>query len=506
MQNSSVLRTSQGGPSGHDKCCFSSYNTLNCSYSLMLFKFLIRLWSKPILEITLSPLDTPRWSDRHKITDLTDSFLRNGFEPAGTYECREIPSLIISGFVRPSDQTTGVIYDHPTNGIWVDVYVHYADEGSLTVSNAATGHELDHMPQQTKVYCKGSSIDELLGRVLSEREKSERVPITKEGFASHFEGQYQKEMKWRIDRGGPTTMEVMLTAQAMGESLGSERLQTTTENIGKTWLKEKNKPRKMKIGPHEPGLPGGFVEPETFRRQMERQSAPIPQLNVPALPVYLAFTAALAYWCYFGYQYNEAHFPVSLTALVVFFLVFLLVFLVMMAFREYHRRVRMYPLLKHMADLRPGAFLVITATSPSLFYAREGWIGKVSFIEGSETENACTRLDAVVRHSMGSVSISRKTLMGKLFSDKEAIPLSDGDFGRKFTVFGTDKEFAETLLNRGVSDAILRLEEFGKPFVEIEGTSMAVEIGDDLSSPRKEAILGGFLEEAERIIDATVRP
>lgn len=57
----------------------------------LVFKLLIKLYRKPILEINLSPLDHPRWSDTHKITDLIDSFLRNGFEPAG--------------------------------GIWVDVYV-----------------------------------------------------------------------------------------------------------------------------------------------------------------------------------------------------------------------------------------------------------------------------------------------------------------------------------------------------------------------------------------------
>jgi hypothetical protein len=32
------------------------------------------------VEINLSPLDNPRWSDIQKITDLVDSFLRNGFE------------------------------------------------------------------------------------------------------------------------------------------------------------------------------------------------------------------------------------------------------------------------------------------------------------------------------------------------------------------------------------------------------------------------------------------
>ena len=272
-------------------------------------------------------------------------------------------------------------------------------------------------------------------------------------------------------------------------------------------MKEKNKSKKIKRGPYEPVLPKEFQQPETFRQKMEQKSAPIPQLNVPALPVYLVFIAALAYWCYYGYRYNETHFPVSLSALIVFFSVFLVLFLSMMSFREYRRRVRMCPLLKRIADLRPGAFLVIKGSSPSLFYARERWIGKVRFREGGDHENAFTRLDAITKHSMGSLTISRNSLLNKVigWSDKETIPLPESDFSRKFTVSGTDTEFAEKLLNPAISDALLQLEEFGRPFVEINYNLVGVEIEDDLSRPRKEALLKKFLEEAERIIEATVQ-
>lgn len=473
----------------------------------LIFKFLINLYRKPILEITLSPVDNPKWSDTQKITGLVDSFLRNGFESAGNYRCWEIPSLIVSGFVRPSEQLAGVLYDHPTSGIWADVYVQYADGGSLTVSNAPAGNELDHLPQQTKIYCKGGSIDELLKRLLAETKKAGRIAITKEEFPSHFEDQYQKEMKWRMERGGPSSLEVMRVANDMGESLDSERLQDATQKISKTWMKEKSKPKKIKSRPYEAVLPEEFVQPDTFRQKMEQRSEPIPQLNLPALPVYLVFIAALAYWCYYGYQYNETHFPVSLTALIVFFSVFIVVFAIMMSFHEHHRRVRMCPLLKRIADLRPGAFLVIKGSSPSLFYAREEWIGKVRFEQGSKHENAFTRLDAITKHSMGSLTITKNTLFNKVlgWSDEETIPLPESDFSRKFSVSGTDTQFAEKLLSPAISDALLRLEEFGRPLVEIDRNSVGIEIRADLSGPRKEAVLGKFLEEAETIIEATVQ-
>lgn len=472
-----------------------------------IFKLLINLYRKPILGISLSALDNPRWSDIQKITDLIDSLLRNGFESAGNYKCWEIPSLIIAGFIRPSDQLMGIIYDHPMSGIWVDFCVQYTDGSGLTVSNAPMGHELDHMSQHTMIYSKGSSADELLVKVLTERKQSGRVTITKEEFASFFENQYQKEMKWRMDRGGPTHLEVMRVANKSGESLDSEELQNATQKIQKIWMKEKNRPKKNKKAYYGADLPEEFQRPETFRQIMEQHSAPIPQLNVSALPVYLVFISALAYWCYYGYQYNEIHGPVSLTALIVFFSVFLGLFIIMMSFREYHRRVKMCPMLKRMAGLRPGTFLVITGSTPSLFYAREKWIGKVSFVEGSENENACTCLKAVTKHSLGSLAISRKNILNKVIwgSDKETIPLPESDFSRKFTVSGTDTEFAEKQLNPSISDAILRLEEFGQPFVEIERNLVSIEFENDLSLTRKEALLRKFLEEAERIIEAMVR-
>jgi hypothetical protein len=473
----------------------------------LIFKFLLKFYRKPILEIDLSPIDRPKWSDSRKIKDLADAFLRNGFEEAGNYSCWQIPSLIVAGFVRPSEQMAGVLYDHPAAGIWADCYVQYADGGSLTVSNARAGQEMDHMPQQTKIYATGSSVDELLKRLRAERRHAERLTITKEEFSSLFEDSYRKEMKWRMERGGPSSLEVMRVANAMGQSLDSEKLQNATQKIDDSWIREKSKPEVKKRGPYGFDLPKEFQRPERFRLKLEQKSEPVPQLNVAALPVYLVLITALVYWCYYGYQYNETHYPVSLTALIIFFSVLIAFSLILMGFHDYHRRVRMCPVLKRVADLRPGAFLVIKGSSPSLLYARENWLGKLSFRESGEHQKASTRLDAVTEHSLGSLAISRNTLMSKVFgrSDKETLPLPESDFSRKFTVSSTDTEFAEKLLNPATSDALLRLEKFGRPFVEMNGNSVGVEIEDDLSRPRKEAVLIEFLEEAEGIIEATVQ-
>jgi hypothetical protein len=481
------------------------------------FRFLKNLISRPVLEIHLSPVDEPRWRDRNKIAELISSLQQKGFESAGHYTCLEIPSLIISGFIHPSEQMAGAVYDHPVRGIWADIFVHYTDGGSLTVSNADAGHEVDHMPQQAKIYCKGSSVGELVQKVMAERKEGRRITIRKEEFASLFEAQYKKEMKWRSDRGGATYLEVHGAAEEMGASTDRERLEERTHQLQENWEKEKEGERRrpaglfrlfrpfMQRGGAEPtGLPLAFERPEEFRRKAEEKGGPAPRLGVQAFPVYLVLIAAMACWCYYGWQYNEIHFPVTLTAISIFFGVFLLLFLVTMVFRQLNRRVKMYPVLRRMADLRPGAFLVVEGTSPALFYARERWIGKALFEEGGETENAFTLLDARMRQPLDGLEIRKKGILAKLTGGpkKEVIRLPESDFSRGFIVSGTESEFTRKFLNQTVLDAIMRCATVADPIIRVEGHAVRVEVGKDLSSPHKEAALRQFLEEAETIIES----
>ncbi|HJX34658.1 MAG TPA: hypothetical protein VJ373_05710, partial [Desulfatiglandales bacterium] len=453
----------------------------------LILRFIINFYRNPVLEINLTPVEDAKWSDRKKVADLTDWFLRNGFESAGLYECWEMPGVIISGFILHSEQIMGVIYEHPIGGIYVDICVEYTDGGSLTVSNAPIGHTMDHMPQQTKLYCRDAAVDELYGYFRNEIKDSDRKTIRKEEFASNFEAAYRKEMKWRMDRGGPTSSEVMRIAQKMGETVDSERLQGAMQEIQDRWTREEKKLGRMKKRAVEAVLPVNFQQPGLFRQAMEQKSSPIPMLNIPALPVYFVLVSAIACWCYYGYQYHKVHFTISLNSLIIFLGVFLVLFIILMWFRGYHRFVRICPVLKRVADLRPGAFLFISGTSPALFYAREQWIGKVHFQEGSEDQDTFTRVDAVTRHSSGLVLISRKGLLTKIigWSDKDVIQLPESDFSRKFTVSGTDSEFAGRLISSGFPEAVMRLEDIGKPSVEIEHNTVTVKIDSDLSSPRK---------------------
>lgn len=472
-----------------------------------LYRFLVQFVTKPVLEITLLLNDIPRWSDKKKIADLIDAFQRHGFDLAGHYDCPEMPGLKITGFVKPSEQLVGVIYDHPIAGIWEDIGIEYNDGENLTVSNAPMGQEMDHMPQSIKIYMKGSSLEELLLKILSERKNKERKTISRENFSSSFEAAYKKEMQWRMERGGPTTLEVKRVADEMGVPLDSQKMQAKRQQLQKIWMKEKSKPKKVKREVIETELPGEFQRPELFRQMMEQKSEPMPQMNIPIVPVYFILIAAMGYWCYYGYQYNKVHGPVSLTDLIIFFSVFLFLFIILAYIWSYNKQVKMCPYLKRIADMRPGAFVFISGKVPTMFYAREGWIGKLVFWIGGDNTSGTTSLEATTTRSGGWLSISKNTMISRIFSrsDKDNIPLPDNEFGRKFTMSGSDKVLAQELLGANIAGIVMRLEEFKKPLIDIDSKSVVIKIDGELSSPRREAELKIFLEIAESIVDTIVR-
>lgn len=129
---------------------------------------------------------------------------------------------------------------------------------------------------------------------------------------------------------------------------------------------------------------------------------------------------------------------------------------------------------------------------------------KSCFWQGSDDGEGTTSLEAITRHSGGWLSISRKNIISKVFgrSDKDNIPLPESDFSNKFTMSGSDKILAEKLLNSNIAGIILRLEEFKKPFVDIDGKSVVIRIDGELSSTSKETELKKFLEIAENIVAA----
>lgn len=255
------------------------------------------------------------------------------------------------------------------------------------------------------------------------------------------------------------------------------------------------------------GLPGEFQDPALFRRDAERVSKPIPKQNLPALPVYLVLASAMIGWIGYGWHYNKTHFPVSLAALIAFFGIFLLPFVSLLAFHDRNRRARMCSVLARLAGLRPGAFPVVEDDGPTLYFARETWIGKVVFDRGGEDRNGAVSLVARMKRPAGQLDIHRKGMLHKVFggSGRDVVLLADGEFDRRFAVSADGHDPAAGFPDAAVADAVLRLAEIGHPWIHVNRSLVRVEVGKDLFSPGKEASLGRFLEDAELIVGRASR-
>lgn len=254
-------------------------------------------------------------------------------------------------------------------------------------------------------------------------------------------------------------------------------------------------------------LPKEFGDPERFRSELEAKSGPVPKLGLPPLPVYAVLSAAMAGWIWFGWNYNQEHFPVSLTEIAVFFGVFLVPFLATMVFWDHHRKVRMVPVLARLAASRPGAFLVVENSLPLLFFARKGWIGRVEFQAGSKHERPYTRLEARLKEPFGLLGISLRGTIGRIFgrADEFDVKFPEGEFGGRFAVSSNEPVRAKELLGPSVSEALLRLARIGKVTAGIDGTLARLEIEADLSPPRKEKRFRAFIADAELFLEAVTK-
>lgn len=271
-------------------------------------------------------------------------------------------------------------------------------------------------------------------------------------------------------------------------------------------------------------LPGTFQSPTAFRLRMEKGSGPIPRLTLPALPVYLVLTSFIVWWCWFGMQYRKAHIDdTSSKALLVFFVVLVVPLFLVLVFKDMRECVRMYPVLRRMAGMRPGAFLVMKEGDPSLFvptlfYARTGWIGQVIFEETDEDTDPSTRLVARIQDHQDCLEVRTKTKREKKRgkAKQEAILLPESEFTRKFAVSGGNAEFARRFLDPKVTDTIMRLAKLGDVRVHVDGHTVRVEVGRNflpghwevnrnlLSGGYWETGLLRFLEDAETVVESVL--
>jgi hypothetical protein len=187
---------------------------------------------KPPLHIQLVPVDDPAEgrfaeSHRHELESL-------GFNPIGTYRVREMPGVTLVAFTQSFKAVCAVVYRHPLAGVFADMCSITEDNRSFTVTNAPAGGNLDQPPGHQKAFEPKAELGWLYDRVLSDRPAGPYQRLDTSNFTRMFEEAYDREMKWRLGRGGVTEAEVRREAHAMGIH-SEKKIQKATENLRKQY-------------------------------------------------------------------------------------------------------------------------------------------------------------------------------------------------------------------------------------------------------------------------------
>jgi len=139
-----------------------------------------------------------------------------GFRPIGAYQVTEIKGLEMVAFSNSAQAVCAIVYRHPVAKVFVDMVSMTEEDRSLTVTTAPKGGNLDQKPGHRKIYATSLAIPKMFERVLAERPRGNYRVLDETNFQQVFEREYEREMAWRMGRGGVTMDEVRREAESMG--------------------------------------------------------------------------------------------------------------------------------------------------------------------------------------------------------------------------------------------------------------------------------------------------
>lgn len=150
--------------------------------------------------IQLTPKTGVKWKDEAALQKLEDPLKASGFQQVDTYEIPQLPDMHLRLLVKPEDNVGAAVYEHPKAGIWVDLFTHYADSTTFTITSTPP-HGLERRPGCTSIHSPGVNSGTMYRRMMKERPKDNIKPMTADSIRSAFEEVYMLDMSWRKNKG-----------------------------------------------------------------------------------------------------------------------------------------------------------------------------------------------------------------------------------------------------------------------------------------------------------------
>ena len=172
--------------------------------------------------------ETIAWRDIQSVEEFAAPMRAEGFESVGDFILSEMPGVSLRVLHDAKQTYYAAIYDYAPAGIcFVDLHTRLRDGGTLTVTNAPQGEEIETHPSHRKIYLKGADAATLIERMNSELALENTATVNPESFASEFEKAYAESMDFLLARGGPTLDELRRGARLRGETVDEATLHAT---------------------------------------------------------------------------------------------------------------------------------------------------------------------------------------------------------------------------------------------------------------------------------------
>ena len=178
----------------------------------------IRIKFKSVMDLANADVPTPlvvhlnecydtSWLEASDAQQISQELMRLGFEKGKVYDVIGMPEVSLQAYFK--DGASAVLYQYPLVGNWVDMVCLGTEGEDVTVTNAVSGSEIDTRPECIKIHMTGESVEALWQRMVTECEGMSPSDITPENFRVFFETAYQKDMAFRVNKGGVTRAEFM---------------------------------------------------------------------------------------------------------------------------------------------------------------------------------------------------------------------------------------------------------------------------------------------------------
>jgi len=194
--------------------------------------------SCPPCRVYPEPEANPQWRTPEQMNKYADEFRKLGFQEIGAFAVPQLQGLLMLAFVHPDERLYGVIYDHKRMEPTFDIVCDLEDGTDINGCSTKIGETLDKRPGHTVYWLGDDRVNVVLDAVLKHPQSAPRVPVSHEGFLTHFKKSYADGVNWRMRKGGASRDEIRRQIVSKGNEVNEEVVENVYKNLRSAYVAE----------------------------------------------------------------------------------------------------------------------------------------------------------------------------------------------------------------------------------------------------------------------------